>query len=268
MIPPIAAAFSGRGRLALVALALAGSLVACQSEKSGTEGGPPGKSVVSTSPDSDPQAVAIADRVMKAMGGRKAWDQTRYITWNFFGARRTYWDKWTDDVRVEDEDVTILMNLDTRVGRVRKAGKEIVDPDAVASYMRQGFAWWTNDSYWMFMPYKLRDPGVTLKYLREETLKDGRFGDVLGLTFEHGVGLTPRNRYEVFVNRETNLVEQWSYFVDRDDPKPRFTQPWSGWKQFGGILLATNHGQGKNWEIAVYDQLPETVFQNFEDVIL
>ena len=35
---------------------------------------------------SDAKAVAIADQVMEAMGGRKAWDATRYITWNFLGA--------------------------------------------------------------------------------------------------------------------------------------------------------------------------------------
>src|SRR2546421_138000 len=44
---------------------------------------------------SDPRAVAIADRTMRAMGGRRAWDQTRYISWRFFGKRLHVWDKWT-----------------------------------------------------------------------------------------------------------------------------------------------------------------------------
>ncbi len=41
---------------------------------------------------SDPKAVDLADVVMKAMGGRKAWDNTHLITWNFFGTRRLVWD--------------------------------------------------------------------------------------------------------------------------------------------------------------------------------
>ncbi len=39
--------------------------------------------------DSDTKAIAIAiaDEVMSTMGGRKNWDDTRYITWRFFGFR-------------------------------------------------------------------------------------------------------------------------------------------------------------------------------------
>ena len=36
---------------------------------------------------SDEKAIALADEVMEAMGGRKNWDATRYIRWNFFGRR-------------------------------------------------------------------------------------------------------------------------------------------------------------------------------------
>ena len=36
---------------------------------------------------SDPKAIEIANKVMAAMGGEKAWNDTRHITWNFFGVR-------------------------------------------------------------------------------------------------------------------------------------------------------------------------------------
>ncbi|WP_133273578.1 hypothetical protein [Hymenobacter radiodurans] len=35
---------------------------------------------------SDPKAIAIADKVMNAMGGYDAWRNTRYLAWSFFGA--------------------------------------------------------------------------------------------------------------------------------------------------------------------------------------
>ena len=40
---------------------------------------------------SDARAIALADRAMSMMGGREAWDNTRYITWRFFGARTHVW---------------------------------------------------------------------------------------------------------------------------------------------------------------------------------
>ena len=48
--------------------------------------------------NSDAKAIEIADQVMEAMGGRKNWDDTRYLFWNFFGVRTLLWDKQSGDV--------------------------------------------------------------------------------------------------------------------------------------------------------------------------
>lgn len=51
--------------------------------------------------NSDPYAITLADEVMEAMGGRKAWDNTRIIQWTFFGSRTLTWDKWEKRARIE-----------------------------------------------------------------------------------------------------------------------------------------------------------------------
>ena len=48
------------------------------------------------------------------------------------------------------------------------------DMVSVQEYLELGHRTWINDSYWMFMPYKLLDPGVTLAYAGERALEDGR----------------------------------------------------------------------------------------------
>ncbi|MFK7807251.1 MAG: hypothetical protein AB8F74_05545, partial [Saprospiraceae bacterium] len=53
--------------------------------------------------NSDKKAIAIADEVMAAMGGRQAWEDTRYLHWNFFGARTLDWDKKLGRVRIESK---------------------------------------------------------------------------------------------------------------------------------------------------------------------
>jgi hypothetical protein len=218
-------------------------------------------------PPSDPRAVEIADRVLEALGGRDAWEATRHVRWNFFGARRHVWDRWSGDVRIEHEDRVVLMNIRNREGRVQVAGEELTDPEARAEALETAYAWWINDSYWMFMPFKLEDPGVILRDGGVVELPDGRRADRLIVTFAD-VGLTPRNRYDVDVARDTHLPAQWSYYVDRDDPEPRFTLPWSGWQRFGDILLATDHGRGADWEIGVYAELPASVYSDFAPVTL
>lgn len=210
---------------------------------------------------SDPRAVALAESVMETMGGRDAWEATRYLRWSFFGRRLHHWDRRTGDVRIESGDLLVLMNLDTRKGRAFVAGAEVTAADSLAGALEDGWAMWVNDSYWLLMPYKLLDPGANLTYEGESALADGRAADRLGLTFDPGTGLTPANRYDVWIARDTGLVEQWAYYPDAADPEPKFTLPWGGWTRCGRILLAADHGRGDPWEVSAPDTLPEELFR-------
>lgn len=208
--------------------------------------------------DADPEARAIAEHVLDEMGGREAWARTRVVRWTFMGLRRHFWDRATGDVRIEAGPRVVLMNLKTRDGEVYEGGVRLPDPAAERKALEEGYAWWVNDAYWMFMPYKLLDPGVKLAYGGEAQLPDGREADVLKLTFE-GVGLTPKDRYEVLVGRDTGLVEAWSYSPDPEKPLVPLGV-WADWKRYGGVLLAGSHGRGLDWKIAVYDEPPAGVF--------
>jgi hypothetical protein len=215
---------------------------------------------------SDPRAVALADATMKAMGGRRAWDGTRYLSWRFFGTRLHVWDRFTGNVRIEYADrktgaqTLILMNINSRTGRAFRDGREVVDRDELAGLLQRGLELWINDSYWLVMPYKLKDSGVTLRYRGQAALADGRPADVLVLTFA-GVGVTPENKYDVYVARDTGLVEQWAFYKQASDEKPALVTPWRGWRRHGAILLSADRGPGKaHTDVAVFADLPQAVF--------
>jgi len=213
---------------------------------------------------SDARAIALADAVMKSMGGRAAWDATRYLSWTF-GRDDQVWDKWTGDFRYQHEDMVVLMNVNTQKGRAWKGGAEISDPAALKEQLEGAYRGWVNSGYWFLMPYKLKDSGVTLTYLGERAMADGRVAEVLQLTFE-GVGLTPQNKYEVFVDKQTMLVGQWSYFQSATDAEPGFTRPWRNWKRYGNVMLSNDRGEGRNGEafilpnVGAYDTLPKGIF--------
>jgi hypothetical protein len=225
-----------------------------------------------SAPAADAVAAALVDRLDAALGGRGAWEATRFLTWSFFGRRRHVWDKATGDIRVEavgrDDGVpyVVLMNLHTGRGRAWRGGQEVTDPAELAAWLDRGEAAWINDSYWMFMPYKLRDPGVRLRYLGAATMADGRAAEVVELTFE-GVGRTPENKYRVYVATETNLVEQWEYFERAGDAEPGLSTPWRGWQRYGAILLSDDRGEtGRHTGIAVLDTLPPSVLASPDPV--
>ncbi len=242
---------------AVATLALCLPLAACQST-------PPPVNPPSADFDlarSDPRAIAIADQVMEALGGRAAWDATRCVQWKFARKRTLCWDRFTNDFRLDDGGRVVLMNLVTGQGRVFEGGEEVVrDADRRRELLDKAHKIWVNDSYWLFAPYKLKDSGVTLTWRREDKLDDGRAADVLRLEFD-GVGVTPDNAYDVWVARDTRLVEKWSYYKWRNDAQPALSTPWSEWRRYGGILLASDHGAGPATnEIVVYQEPPARLF--------
>ena len=175
------------------------------------------------------------------------------------------WDKWTGDIRFEQDDLTVLMNIHSREGRAFAAGVEISDPDTLAARLDQGYRAWINDSYWLVMPYKLKDTGVTLRYRGPGPTEDGRPAEVVELTFKD-VGVTPQNKYAVWIDRESRLVTQWAFYRDADDDEPRFTGPWTNWQRHGSILLSDGRGERGHTGVAVFDELPESVFTSPEPV--
>lgn len=201
---------------------------------------------------SDPEAIAIADKVMEASGGRKAWDQTEVLQWRFFGNRLHTWNKKTGDITIESEkdSFKINMNINTMEGSVNWKGNELTKADSLDKYLDKGKAWWINDSYWIFLPFKLKDSGVTLKYLGEAETAEGAPAEKLELTFA-GVGVTPDNKYHVYVDKESNLVTQWDFFGNYADEKPRFSTPWKDYKQYGEIMLSSSRGERGMSDIAV-----------------
>ncbi len=206
-------------------------------------------------PPADAKAVAVAERVLQALGGEGAWRATRFLRFDFAveaegkiaTSRSHYWDRWTGRYRVEGrtkegKSFLVLMNLDSREGSAWQDGKP-AEGELKKELLERGYAAWVNDSYWLLMPYKLRDPGVRLALAGE-----ARFGeaacDKLALSFD-AVGLTPKDRYWVFVNRKTNLVEGWEYVLqDQKGPPTRWA--WSGWRAYAGIQLAAERVNEKD----------------------
>lgn len=214
--------------------------------------------------NSDEQAILIANKVMEAMGGRKNWDETRYIGWNFFGKRKLLWDKKTGNVRIEipASETTMLVNIFDHSGKVKVGEEQLIEPDSVAKYVEKAENIWINDSYWLIMPFKLKDSGVTLKYLREDTIQTGQNANVLQLTFEE-VGETPENKYEVFVDKETSLVSQWAFYPTADSDSARFILPWKDYQLYGKIKLSGNRGDYSLSDIEVLESVDESQFNEF-----
>jgi hypothetical protein len=215
--------------------------------------------------ESDPEAISLADDVMKAMGGREAWDQTRFIGWNFFGRRHLLWDKHKERVRIDipADSAVYLLDLKNKTGQFFFSGQEVSDSARLDTLVQQGTGIWINDSYWLVMPFKLKDSGVTLKYLGEKETPDDGSALAVELTFD-SVGNTPDNKYNVYVDPETRRVIYWEYFPTRDRSVPGLSTPWQNYQTYGAIQLSGDRGDYQLSDIQVWDSVPEPLFRQPE----
>ena len=228
-------------------------------------------------------AYAWHDSVMAALGGEDAWERTRYLKfrWNVYrdGAlvsdRVHHWDRYDGDYRLDlmvggggahgaEHPVTVLFDVDTREGRAFMGG-EPMDAAMADSLVERAYGMFINDSYWLLMPYKWRDPGVNLEHVGAESDDDGDW-QVFHLSFD-SVGLTPGDQYWVYVSDDPpHLVGKWRYHLQSMDEVGPFIY-WRDWQEFGDIMLATQREPASPGfrieftEIEASRSVPEGVFE-------
>jgi hypothetical protein len=215
--------------------------------------------------NNDPLITALIKRTETQMGGQKALDDVNNLSWNFFNIRSLTWNKRTGDVRIDwrSENSVYLINTETKTGRILKNGKEVTNSDSLSSFLKDAYEMWINDSYWLLMPFKLNDPGVKLTYLGNMTSKALTESDVLELTFNE-VGVTPNNKYLIYIDKITGLVNQWDYFNNKTDAQSRFSTTWQDYKSYGKVKLSGDRGDRKITEIRVFKRLDDSVYKEFK----
>lgn len=98
------------------------------------------------------------------------------------------------------------------------------DPDEAEAHST-----YINDSYWVFAPAKLMDPGV-----HRELTEDGE----LHIWFDDGVGYSPGDHYWFEIDRERSRVTSWRFRLE-SGREAEYT--WEGYGKFGPLTLATTH---------------------------
>lgn len=229
--------------LLLVSLSLAACTASETGEPDGDAGSANPEAMVATAfADSDVQRVH--SRMMEAMDPSGAYQKNRYLAFTWIVqradgdpvARSHRWDRWSGDVRVEGPTdqgkLVALFNVaDPPAGRIWVDGAEITD-ESRAERLARAHGMHVNDSYWFVMPFKWADPGVTTRFLGDETDDDGNDWQVVELSFED-VGRTPQNVYRAYINPASGLMERWAHFRTAD-ANPSYSG-WTQWTEIGGV---------------------------------
>lgn len=196
---------------------------------------------------SDPRAVQIAEEVMVALGGYENFAAINYLAFHFVVAVDSHktadwrhdWDRRNNSYRVEGisrdgDHLLAVFNLDSRNGVAFKNGQKLEGEEKI-QLLKRAYARYINDTFWLLMPFKLKDAGAVLQYDGVQEISDVTY-EVLRLSYADSVGLTPQNVYRVFVDPATRVVHRWEYFENENAaPAPAW---WEQWQPYGKIKLA------------------------------
>ncbi|MCB0547284.1 MAG: hypothetical protein KDD19_06810 [Phaeodactylibacter sp.] len=182
---------------------------------------------------------AEADQLARKMllaTGKEAWDSTRYVRWSFPGGHHYVWDKFREYVQVEWNGKKVLLHTPAQRGRAWEEGAEL-QGEAAAKRIRQAWAFFCNDSFWLNAPAKAFDPGTT-----RELIEAGDGKQSLLVRYSGG-GVTPGDSY-LWELDEQGLPVSWKMWVSVL-PIGGLEASWEGWTTLEtGARLATRHKIG------------------------
>jgi hypothetical protein len=230
-------------------------------------------------------AAMLADLVMEWQGGADAWEATRYLRFDWIVERggetvanRSHaWDRYRGDYRLsyrqgDGSRVYALFELPSLAsGDAEPRGDVWVDGEALSgsardSALRRAYEAFVNDSYWLLMPLKWRDPGVHMEYAGRRELPDGEGYPAVHLTFDDTLGVTT-DQYWGFVDPGTGKMAAWQFHLEGREQKGPVIW-WRDWQAFGPqeLKLALD----RRWEdgsmrihfeeVAADTAVPDTVF--------
>jgi hypothetical protein len=211
----------------------------------------------------DSLAIALALQIEDAAGGKTNWDKIRFIRFDYFGSRLWFWDKFENRYRVESEkrNFRIAGTLDGQETFLWLDGNIVTEKDSLKKYQEFAFKTWINDTYWLILPFKLNDPGVNLTYAGTCMTDANVSATCIELTF-NDVGVTPDNKYRIYIDTLAHQIIHWDYFRNKTDTLPTISNSWTEYQTYGNIVLSSGRGDRSFSDIRVFEALPNRIFSD------
>ncbi len=179
--------------------------------------------------NSDPDAVA--NEMLTALN-KPAWDSLKYLKWEFMRGHQFLWDKKGNNALVKWDNTKVILDLDEVSGVAYQDGIQI-EGDKKDQLIQQAWSHWCNDSFWMFAPFKVFDPGTSRSIVETGNDQKG-----LMITYESG-GVTPGDSYLWLLDNQNipTGYKMWTFI-----PVKGMHISWEGWKTLkGGAKVAVSH---------------------------
>jgi hypothetical protein len=182
----------------------------------------------------DPEAELIAKELLRAVNA-PAWNETGAVRFTFRNHHHL-WDRQRNYDRVEWGKRKVLLRITDQTGRAWENGVE-TDGERASELVRDAYAQWVNDSFWLNPVVKIFDRGVARSIVREDD------GTHLLVEYASG-GLTPGDAYLWSPGTDGSPPYAWRIWAQRL-PIGGLSATWEGWIDLStGAKVSTLHRIG------------------------
>jgi hypothetical protein len=212
-----------------------------------------------------PTAEGVVQRTFEVAAG-PAWQTARYFAYTFNVEREgkvvasfpQRFDRITGDYRVsgldpEGKKFEVIMNVNTKTGKAWLDGTQLTGDKATA-IVNLGYRRYQNDTFWLLMPFKMREQGVKREYAYSRDDACGHTWDVVQVQFESNFGISPSDMYWVWVNRDTGLIDYWDMKLTGAPPDP-VTVTFRDYRRIGELLISTRRDIASKKQLVRLDDL-------------
>ena len=182
------------------------------------------------------EADELAQNMLTALN-YGAFNDLRFVQWSFFMGKHHYrWDRFDNVAEILWDGNKVIMNLDTKEAQVFQNNGPITETTYKNALINEAWKYWCNDSFWMFAPFKVFDPGTERSIV--ETENSNTKG--LKIHYESG-GHTPGDSYVWEIKDDDNMPISWKMWT-KILPVKGMETTWEKWIPLeGGALVSTFH---------------------------
>ncbi len=181
------------------------------------------------------KAEQLADKMLAAVND-SAWQEIAIVEWDYAGKHHLVWDKNRHWAKVSWENYDVFIKLDSKQGVAFAKGKKVEREEVLNQLLKDAYAIWANDSFWLNPITKVRDAGTERRYVPQ---KDENLEGLL-ITYKSG-GVTPGDSYLWLINSETGMpefVKMWVQVI----PLGGIKFSWENWHTTaGGAKISQTH---------------------------
>ncbi len=201
----------------------------------------------------DPRALKIADEVVATVGGEANWAKAKEIEWSQVIVldgkpvveSQHAWDRWNGRHRMQQvqngNGFLVQYDLFQKTGKgwgIVEGRERTATREQMADMMNRASVFLAQDAYLLCLPFKLRDPGVHLRWMEErpDPGDAARKLDVLRVSFDPGVG---KDVYYLAIDRTTHMPYSVEWVKGGQEGTARIGYRYLDWTEVGGLKFAT-----------------------------